>query len=74
MQTNIDIPVSADNMDFDAMCRKAAENIHLLKEDELDTVPRITQEMVKRYGNTEFVQFGKDGKTISFSFGILMPN
>lgn len=25
MQTNIDIPVSADNMNFDAMCRKAAE-------------------------------------------------
>lgn len=55
MQTNIDIPVSADNMDFDAMCRKVAENIHLLKEDELDTVPRITPEMVKRYRNTEFV-------------------
>ena len=74
MQTNIDIPVSADNMDFDVMCRKAAENIHLLKEDELDTVPRITPEMVRRYGNTEFVQFGKDGKMISFSFGIPMPN
>ena len=56
------------------MCRKAAENIHLLKEDELDTVPHITPEMVKRYGNTEFVQFGKDEKTISFSFGIPMPN
>ena len=74
MQTNIDIPVSADNMDFDAMCRKAAENIHLLKEDELDAIPHITLEMVKRYGNTEFVQFGKAGKTISFSFVIPMSN
>ena len=74
MQTNIDIPVSADNMDFDVMCRKAAENIHLLKEDELDAIPHITPEMAKRYGNTKFVQFGKDGKTISFSFGIPMPN
>ena len=56
------------------MCRKVAENIHLLKEDELDAIPHITPEMAKRYGNTKFVQFGKDGKTISFSFGILMPN
>ena len=56
------------------MCRKAAENIYLLKEDELDAIPHITPEMVKRYGNTEFVQFGKDGKTISFSFGIPMSN
>ena len=61
-------------MDFDTMCRKAAENIHLLKEDELDAIPHITPEMAKRYGNTKFVQFGKDGKTILFSFGILMPN
>ena len=61
-------------MDFDTMCRKAAENIHLLKEDELDAVLRITPEIMKKYRNTEFVQFGKDGKTISFSFGIPMPN
>ena len=56
------------------MWRKAAENIHLLKEDELDAILQITPEMAKRYRNTKFVQFGKDGKTISFSFGILMPN
>ena len=48
--------------------------IQEIPEDELDAVPRVTPEMVKRYGNTEFVQFGKDGKTISFSFGIPMPN
>lgn len=48
--------------------------IQEIPEDELDAIPRITPEMVKRYGNTEFVQFGKDGKMISFSFGIPMPN
>lgn len=48
--------------------------IQEIPEDELDAVPRITPEMVKLYGNTEFVQFGKDRKTISFSFGIPMPN
>lgn len=69
-ETNIEIMINANNKDFDELCKKAAENISLLKENDIDNIPTITQEMIDKYEKSELVQFGKDKKTISFSFGI----
>ena len=71
-ETNVQMPITGDNKDFDTRCREAAENIHLLREDDIEGM-LITQEMIDKYSDSGFVQFGNDRKSISFSFGIPIP-
>lgn len=76
METNIPLLTTGNNENFDALCKKTAEDIGLLKED--DDMSNITpipfpKDMIERYQDSKLIKFSNDGCSFSFSFGIPMP-
>ncbi len=76
METNIPVLIDGNNDDFDVLCKKTAEEIGFLKEnDDMSNITPIPfpKEMIERYKGSKLVQFSDDGCSFSFSFGITMP-
>jgi len=75
LDTNISLLSAGDNADFTELCRKAAENIHLLKENEINRLAEkvFTKETADRYKDSDMIHFSDDCRSFSISFGIPMP-
>lgn len=74
--TNITIPITGNDIDFNELCKQAAAaEIQVVNENEIqDGIPyKFPKKIVDRYKNSDTIFFSKDRTSVSIIFGQLKP-